>query len=407
MARFHVSKDGIVRYCNAKTTDACRAKNVDGEKVKHFYNEQEAKQYVEKLYENEIGTFATFDNVDKIAGMNKVLKIKNSKNDNKLINETNIIMEELSQEEILKFANKNKKSYELLNDVISLRCSETINRMKNLENCNPKARTKNSVDKDIFKEMKRDVNDYKDKTTEMVESYTQSKFFKPKYIDKNLENVGNSVNVGNVIPGTKKWEDARFNTINGEEVGILAQKEFDGEKSILNKIQYKGLEKSKINKTLVNSPISSTGGMKTGALYRDRIWKNKIKDDYARENKNILLINSNSSYAKKDNSWQQVDFDGIIVNTKTKKPEGIIEIKTNANAKQWEKDIPINSKAEALYYLNSTDLKYVDLIVQTNDYETKTFRVNNNDEIVKGVKFNDYMKNNIEPWFKNIKNSRI
>lgn len=391
MAKVHVSEDGRIRPCKAQSPATCTAKGIDDEKALHFDTELQAKKYVESLYDKKIGTFNTFDASIVQKKLNTDYVSLNDK------------IEEMEYDDIVNFSNANINNFNALNEVIEFRSDEIYKKSNGLENYNPNV-NKNTNSNEIFKEMKRDLREYKDKTSEIAEIYSQSKFFKPKYFNKDLDTVGVANYMGSFKPGSVELIDAKFNTIDGDEINILAQRDF-GEKTLLNTIQYKGLEKSKISKEN-NMAISPTSRIKSGAIYRDSIWKKRIKDEYAKTNKNIVLISNDSYYSNKDKNWQMVKFDGIVVNTKNRQPEGLIEIKTNVNNEQWADGVPIGAKAEALYYLNSTDLNYVDLIVQSNDYRTNIFRVNKNESLKEGSTIEDYLKNSVEPWFNNIRNIR-
>lgn len=55
--RYHVSADGKVRPCSASSEESCRAQGLGTERAEHFTNEEEARNYVEKVLEKEKGAF--------------------------------------------------------------------------------------------------------------------------------------------------------------------------------------------------------------------------------------------------------------------------------------------------------------------------------------------------------------
>lgn len=57
--RKHISEDGQVRNCNAKTPESCTARGPNGEKAEHFDSPVEAKQRSEELQEEKYGAFNT------------------------------------------------------------------------------------------------------------------------------------------------------------------------------------------------------------------------------------------------------------------------------------------------------------------------------------------------------------
>ena len=80
MAKVHVSEDGVVRPCTAKTPESCTAKGFDGANAKHFDNQADASAYVEKTMNNKFGETNT---------LKKFLKSKNeSISENKEMNKS-------------------------------------------------------------------------------------------------------------------------------------------------------------------------------------------------------------------------------------------------------------------------------------------------------------------------------
>lgn len=380
MSRVHVSsKDGKVRPCRAQSEKTCTAKGINGEKAKHFNNLEEAEKYVKSLYEEKIGIFTTFD----------------KKNVSKKTINSNDFLENVDYYGMEDFVNKNRANFNEVNSVINYRVDEISKKCENLRNCDPKSKSSSSVSPKIFKEMQRDLQDYKNKTAEIVEVYSSSKFYKPKFIKKSLKNVGNAERLDSF--SSESLLKIKQETVTGDDVNVLAQRDFC-QKTLLNNVQVKGAEKSKV--TNFSGVLKNSAILKNGAVYRDVVWKERLKNDYAESNKNVVIVSSDDYYG---NEWKSANFDAVIINTKTREPEGIVEIKTNVNSKFWNDDVPVNVKAEALYYLNVSGLNYADIIVQTSSYETKTYRINKNDPIKDGLTVDDYLKNTVKPWFDSLK----
>lgn len=384
--RFHVSSDGVVRPCRAKTPETCRAKGLNGERAVHFNNEEEADQFVENYYEDKLGVFNTVESF--------TLSSKNAE------------LEMISPEQVGVFANSSKENFEVLESIIEYRVQETAEKYDQVENCNPSnLNAGNAVSDEIFNEMSRDLKDYNDTTDSFIEAYTQSRFYSPKFLRKNLKKAGKATATTVVTPRQRVLD--QYDKISGSDIAVLINNDFSSDKGRFNQLKVYGLENSKlVKRELLESEVNSNFLKNKGSLYKDQVWRQRLKDDYALRNPNKVLISSETNYQSDEREWQQVNFDGIVIDPISKNPEGLVKIKVDVNYDDWKDELPLSYKGEALYYLDSTGLKYVDVIIKNKRNETRTFRVEKDDEIIPGVRINDYIQERVEPWFTDIKKQR-
>lgn len=376
MSAFHVSEDGVIRPCSAQTPEACTARKFSGERLEHFTDFDEASSYVERVYEKRIGTFNTLRHTPTISDR----------------------LESMDEEELISFANVRRENFDDLREVIDERVSKITEKSEKLSSMDPGRSSMNSVSEDVYSMMKRDLNTYKDRTAELLEAQLQSKFYKPKYLNRSLSTVGKA----------QRRERDGYNTLSGEEIAVLAQNDFESS-GLLAKLRFRGLEKSKVlrprSKNLSANHSMRVGG-RGGTLYRNTIWKEDLKDTYADEHRDIVLINSPGSYSNSEEDWKQGEFDAVMVDTTTQRPVGILEVKTNVNLNRWSDGVPVSAKAEALYNLETTGLEYVDIFVMADDSRTKIFRVERGEKLPDGQSIEEYLKHRVQPWFEGIKKSR-
>lgn len=376
MSAFHVSEDGVIRPCSAQTPEACTARKFSGERLEHFTDFDEASAYVERVYEKRIGAFNTLQHTPSISDR----------------------LDSMNEEELISFANAGRENFDDLREVIDGRVSKITEKSMKLSTMAPDRSSTNSVSEDVYSMMKRDLNTYKDRTAELLEAQLQSKFYRPKYLNRSLSAIGEA----------QRRDRDRYNTLSGEDIAVLAQNDFDSS-GLLGRLQFRGLEKSKVlrprSSNLTGYQSMRVGG-RGGTLYRNAVWKEDLKDTYADEHRDIVLINSPGAYSNSEEDWQQGEFDAVMVDTTTQRAVGLLELKTNVNLNRWSDGVPVAAKAEALYNLETTGLEYVDLFVMADDSQTKIFRVEKGEKLPGGQSMAEYLKQRVQPWFEGIKKSR-
>lgn len=379
---FHISEDGVIRRCVARSIESCGARGMDGDTALHFNDKESAKTYLESYYEGKHGVFKSLETEN----------IKLIAND----------LDSFNMTELNNFANESRENHEILSSVIKYRIKDTAYKYDRLLNCDPSNKdASNPVDEVLFKEMKRDFSDFDDTTLSFVETYMQSKFYKEKYVNKNLKSVGTSV-ARESTSLDQEVIDA-YETVSASDLSVLVENDFC-KNDVLSKIKMHGLRDSKLRRRTATK--SNLEVYKSNALvHNDSIWRKKLKDDYAENNLNKVLISSDSNYQKIGTDWQQVNFDGVIFDPASKKMDGLLKIKTNVDYSSWS-ELPLEYRGEGLYCLDVTGLDYVDVLVQNKKKESKIFKVYKDEELVPGVKISDYLAERVGPWFIDIKKQR-
>lgn len=268
------------------------------------------------------------------------------------------------------------------------------------------------VRKGVYGELKKRFNGYRDRTAQLVEASENSPHKVHKYVDKDLEHVGTAYSVAGHEPNTREWLEARQQTVGGSDVGALAENDFtdEDEKTYFIKRNMQRATTSKINPVTDESVVKSRrlglGG--SGPLYRGTVWEDRIRDRFAEDHPDLTVINSKNQYANTDRPWQQVNVDGILSSDGGKTPEGILEIKTGGVPSTWEKGVPTSHRAQTLYYLNATGLKYAKVRVCLNDTDHRDFTLHADDEVKpgSGVTMGQYIKTRVGPWHDELERER-
>lgn len=268
------------------------------------------------------------------------------------------------------------------------------------------------VKKTVHGELKKRFNAYRDRTAQLVEASENSPHKTHTYVDDDLEHVGTVHTVTGFEPNTREWLEARQSTVGGSDVGALAENDFtpDEDKTYFMKRNMQSATNSKIepvtDEVVAKSRRLSLNG--SGALYRGTVWEDRVRDRFAQDHPELTVINSKNQYANDERPWQQVNVDGILSSDGGKTPEGILEIKTGGNASVWAKGIPTSYRAQTLYYLNATGLKYAKVRVCLNDTDHRDFTLHADDEIRPGtgVTMDQYLRSRVRPWHDELETTR-
>lgn len=285
-----------------------------------------------------------------------------------------------------------------------------VQALDNRDPLNPNA--EQPVKKTVYGELKKRLNAYRDRTAQLVEATENSPHKTHVYVDQDLERVGAAHSVAKFEPNTREWLEARQDTVGGSDVGALAENDLtaDEDKTYWMKRNIQSAINSKImtvtDETVAKSRRLGLGGR--GPLYRGTVWEDRIRNDFAKDHPELTVINSKNQYANEKRPWQQVNVDGILSSDGGKTPEGILEIKTGGAPASWANGVPISYRAQTLYYLNATGLKYAKIRVCLNDTDHRDFTLKADDEIKigSGVTMEKYIQNRVGPWNRELRGQR-
>lgn len=354
---------------------------------------------------------------EKLAAMHPIVKYskKNNNVQEKLIEKQVKDFESLDYETLESFVNERKSHFNAFEKVLNDRINITRQHFMKLENINPfNPSNVNVCDKSTFKELKKEFNVYRNKTAELVEALNNSRFNESKIINLPDDvSVGKLQRVTALDANSHDWIKARYDTVGGSDVGIIAVMDFT-KKDDLTWFDRKGYETVEKSKTIYPTEKETMerqhlfNKVKSGAIYRGTVWEERIANSFAEDYPELTIYKTKSQYINPDAPWQKINVDGLISNRTDKKPNGILEIKTSSVPEDWKNGVPLNYRAQILYYLHVSDLEYAKVRVLINDYETRDYTLYKNDEVSLGSKvtMNTYVKNRVQPWFEEMKTKR-
>jgi len=393
--KFHINPDtGKIGACSAQTPENCKFSIISGDTVAHYETKEEAENSLQDQLSEKYGTLTT----TKVA-RNKKTSVRNS-----FIKE----LEKKSVSEIVDFVNESAANYKQVNKIIEDRILKTRQRNEAIK----RVEERKLIDPKTVKSHKRDYDDYRNLTAELVEATNDSRFLNSKVDSWTEKNIGIAVNSESHPAHSREWYEARYNTIGGSDVGTLASIHFEEEPAGYTKAGYSKIVKTKTN-AFTDEDFKKENDLKfaqrKGALYRGTVWEDRIRENYAEEHPERKVYSVEGQFSHPEREWQQVNFDGLISDREDGVPNGILEIKTGSNSDIWKNGVPNNYRAQTLYYLNTTGLEYADVRALINDNEVFEYRLHKDDEVVpgSGVNMEEYITKTVEPWFNDIKARRV
>ena len=129
------------------------------------------------------------------------------------------------------------------------------------------------------------------------------------------------------------------------------------------------------------TPVEHADVPEKGVLYRGHMWE-PVTLAWLSVHYNINVAISKDTW-NGVNDYQVINVDGIIVDNEGN-ATGIVECKTSSREWTWEKGVPVNYRAQVLWYLNATGLDFAYVIVRfdTGRFEVFTIRA---DETIDGT----------------------
>lgn len=397
VAKFHINPEKGPRPCSAQEGQCPY-----GSDAPHFPTKVEAQEAFESALSAEI---KPLDSMKRVSKRELDARKKKFAKD----------FESMTYSDVEEFANASKDNHKIVDALIEDRSAESYERYLKLEKINPAYDdAAEKCDFETFKSLKRDYDADRDRTAELVEAYTESRYYVPNaHSLPDPSRVGAAHRTTGFEPNSPEWLRARFDTVGGSDVGALAKMDFTPEKDLAfyDKKSLERAEQSKIalptQKDIdLNQNLSRLG--KAGPLYRGTVWEKRIRDDYAKDHPELTVYDTKDQFVNESRDWQKINLDGVVSDRPDGVPNGILEVKTGGNAKIWKDGVPVGYRAQTLYYLNATKLDFVDVRAYINDHEVIEHRLYANDEVAvgSGVNMEDYIESRVTPWFSGLKARR-
>ena len=318
-------------------------------------------------------------------------------------------------ESIEEFANSSPQAHALLDRVIDTRAAEAARTGARLKLLNPYEGGAEACDRPTYQSLKKDFESFKNKTASLVEAHVESKYYRPAYGELPPgSSVGQAIPTASFEPDSVEWLHQRYDTVGGSDVGVLAVMDFTPESEVMywDRASLKTVANSK-TKLMTPEEIAERNrrkfGGKGGALYRGAVWETRSRDRFVADNPGYRVLNTKDQFVNPSAPWQQVNFDGVLSDREDGQINGILELKTGNDPAKWEKGVPLNYRAQVLYYLNASKLDYAMVGACLNDGEFRYFRLGRHDSVAPGVydkPMSTYIKERVEPWFLELKAGR-
>lgn len=398
VAKFHINPEKGPRPCSAQDGQCPY-----GSDAPHFSSKAEAQEAFERALSAEIKPLGS---LKRISRRELESRKKSFAKD----------FESMDYSDVENFANLSKENHRIIDTLINERSEESYKRFLKLEKINPAYNdSAEKCDIETFKSLKRDYDADRDRTAELVEAHTESHYYTPNALElSDPSRVGAAIRVSGFEPNSPEWFGTRFDTVGGSDVGALAKMDFTPEKDLAF-YDKKSLERSEQSKLFLPTKEDIELGQnlsrigKVGPLYRGTVWEKRIRDEYAKDHPELTVYETKDQFVNETRSWQKINLDGVLSDRPDGKPNGILEVKTGSKAAIWENGVPIGYRAQGLYYLNTTQLDFIDFRAYINDHDVIEHRLYADDEVAvgSGVNMEQYIKNRVTPWFEELKSRRL
>jgi len=404
-ARYHVSEKNGPGKCSAEPGNCPFASDDE-----HFQTKEEAQKEWERQLSEEIKPLSSV-----------------SRNDYSSFMEAEFVkdIDDKDYDYISKFVDESPTNTEIVNQLIIKRAAVAVEWARKIYEISP-YRGKKTLDNNDYYELKkcdkttftalnREFNSYKDTTAILVEAHLNSRFYsEPIVEDKTFDNLGSAVRITGFEPNSREWLEARYNSVGGSDVGSLARVDFTPEEELAywDRNSLKDVEKSKttpVDDKAFEKKKWLSFGSHSGTLYRGTVWEDRSRVEFAKDHPELKVYNTKDQFAHAHREWQKVNFDGVVSDRADGEPTGILEFKTANDPEKWKNGVPVNYRAQVLYYLNASDLDYAYVGARFNDGDTQYFKLYRNDPVAPGVYEKDmesYINERVLPWWNSLKMKR-
>ena len=228
--------------------------------------------------------------------------------------------------------------------------------------------------------LKEQTNTYKDLTAPAVarlsELTEEKQLAEGVYRSYDEETLNDLVRIGDFPSGSREWLESRQGGIGGSDVGKIIGAY--GAKYATR--DYEEVLASKVA-PITDEEVEAQAGGHTefaGPTGRGNAWEEAIAYRFAENNPDINLVHCKGSWARKDDPTQRINFDGLLAD-KDGNIDGVLEIKTGADASKWGKTtdgldgVPSGYRAQVLHYAYNGGLSRGAVAVILDDHEYREY----------------------------------
>jgi len=209
-----------------------------------------------------------------------------------------------------------------------------------------------------------EVSRYRDAVENELAQFVHAAYLRSPLPEYTASTLGTATYIGQAEGGSDEWHALRQLGIGGSQILEAAGYEVDYSSHRLRRKSDNGrgyaLEDLLNEKTLTPEERVDEG---SDATQRGHLWEPVLLDAYAEFTGATVVIGKQTWRGPKP--WQVVNVDGIVLDADGV-PEGLVECKNSNNHKKWEKGVPVEFRAQVLYYLDATGLGYADLVARVN-----------------------------------------
>lgn len=194
------------------------------------------------------------------------------------------------------------------------------------------------------------------------------------------ETLGDCVRVAEYDSGTREWLEERQKGIGGSDVGMMLRVDPKYGQENFNEFLKSKTEKYSQEEVDAQAEGHSSFAGPTG---RGNAWEPMIVREYAAQNPEATVMFSKASWVHKDDPRYKANVDGLLASDGIN-PDGILEIKTASDMSKWEEideegnvieKVPVEYRAQVLWYLKQTGFKYADVAVMVDDKHYRQRRI--------------------------------
>lgn len=218
--------------------------------------------------------------------------------------------------------------------------------------------------------------------------------------DYSRPTLGAAREFAHVEEGSADWLNLRKEGLGGSQILAAAGYEL-GSNGKLKKLSEKergyALADLLEDKATVatDEDVSPSG---SGAAWRGHVWEPALLAQYQKDNPDIRVAVGKATW-KGEKDYQVINVDGIALDGDGE-PHHLLECKNSDAAHKWENGVPVDYRAQQLYYLEATGLPYADVVARV-DGKTQVHRIMRGESIdgtEDGLTINDITPDIDQTW---------
>lgn len=229
---------------------------------------------------------------------------------------------------------------------------------------------------------RQELDQYKNETAHLAGRISDRLSAHFEEYDENM--LGNMQRLEEYPSNSREWLKQRQSGIGGSDVGAILKVDPDYARSNYERVldskivDYDAMEDSEFHVTEEEENRAVHNAMERGDA-----WEAVLANSFAQKNPDLKVLHSKATWADQDDPMLRANFDGLL-SSNGETPDGILEIKTAANADKWVNGVPAGYRAQTLWYLETTGLDYAYVAVQIDDNEYRQYKINRGEEIAPG-----------------------